>query len=169
MTIKAISQDDLYNSKVMALLNLLLQINRSSKQSMKSNFRGLIFVSERICGYYLSTIIERDNDCKKAGIMPRFVSGSNAPGLFSSITKGDLDDIEGILNVRDRLAGSAIARVILKEQRKIISEFHKAECNLLIATSVVEEGLDVQACNVAICFNFFSSVKSYIQMRGRAR
>lgn len=72
-------------------------------------------MSERICGYYLATIIQRDDNCKHAQIHPRFVSGSNAPGLFSAITKGDLDDIEGIVKIRDRLAGSTIARVILKE------------------------------------------------------
>ena len=41
--------------------------------------------------------------------------------------------------------------------------------NVLIATNVVEEGLDVSTCNQVICLNELLTVKAFIQMKGRAR
>lgn len=41
--------------------------------------------------------------------------------------------------------------------------------NLLIATSVAEEGLDVRPCNFIIRFDLFSQHVSFVQSKGRAR
>ena len=40
---------------------------------------------------------------------------------------------------------------------------------MLIATNVIEEGLDVSECNLVICLNELLNVKAFIQMKGRAR
>ena len=42
-------------------------------------------------------------------------------------------------------------------------------CNILIATNVVEEGIDVQQCNNVICLSDIVTIKEYIQKSGRAR
>lgn len=41
--------------------------------------------------------------------------------------------------------------------------------NIIIATSILEEGLDVQSCNLVIRFDPSATVCSFIQSRGRAR
>lgn len=56
-----------------------------------------------------------------------------------------------------------------RDQNKIISKFRTGELNLLIATNVAEEGLDIQPCNFVIRFDFFYTLIAYIQSRGRAR
>lgn len=56
-----------------------------------------------------------------------------------------------------------------REQNKIIAKFRTGELNLLIATNVAEEGLDIQPCNVVFRFDFFHTLIAYIQSRGRAR
>ncbi|KAI8136903.1 hypothetical protein BJV82DRAFT_718564 [Fennellomyces sp. T-0311] len=56
-----------------------------------------------------------------------------------------------------------------KEQDRVIQRFRDGELNMIIATNVAEEGLDIQPCNVVIRFDFFHSLISYIQSRGRAR
>ena len=41
--------------------------------------------------------------------------------------------------------------------------------NIIVATSILEEGLDVQTCNLVIRFDPSATVCSFIQSRGRAR
>lgn len=53
--------------------------------------------------------------------------------------------------------------------RGTLSSLRKKEINVLVATSIVEEGVDVQACSFVAVFDSANSVKAYIQMKGRAR
>jgi ERCC4-related helicase len=57
----------------------------------------------------------------------------------------------------------------LKAQRETLVEFRARRKNLIIATDVLEEGIDVTACNLVFCFDAPPNVKSFIQRRGRAR
>lgn len=43
------------------------------------------------------------------------------------------------------------------------------QVNIIIATSMLEEGLDVQSCNLVIRFDPSATICSFIQSRGRAR
>jgi ERCC4-related helicase len=55
------------------------------------------------------------------------------------------------------------------EFKETMESFNQVRLNLLIATNVVEEGLDVSTCNLVVCLNELATVKAFIQMRGRAR
>jgi ERCC4-related helicase len=50
-----------------------------------------------------------------------------------------------------------------------LEKFRSGELDLIISTTVLEEGIDVPACNIVICFDEPSSLKSFVQRRGRAR
>ena len=54
------------------------------------------------------------------------------------------------------------------DQKMVVEQFRGEECNLLVATSVAEEGLDIQQCNLVMRLHI-SSAKSKAQMQGRAR
>eukprot|EP00977_Amphora_coffeiformis_P023118 scaffold12214_cov159-Amphora_coffeaeformis.AAC.9 len=59
-----------------------------------------------------------------------------------------------------------------KEREDIAGALRGLRCNefnLLIATAVVEEGIDIQTCNFVVVFDGLNSLKSYVQMKGRAR
>ena len=44
-----------------------------------------------------------------------------------------------------------------------------SSADVLIATSIVEEGIDIQACSCVCAFDNLRSTKGYVQMKGRAR
>ncbi|KAL3422431.1 dicer-like protein 2 [Phlyctema vagabunda] len=54
-------------------------------------------------------------------------------------------------------------------QQTTLPLFKSKVLNLVIATSVLEEGIDVPACNIVICFQKPANLKSFVQRRGRAR
>ncbi|XP_071713455.1 endoribonuclease Dicer homolog 2-like [Rutidosis leptorrhynchoides] len=66
-------------------------------------------------------------------------------------------------------SGSIIQSQSRSVQNKIVEEFRRGQVNIIVATSILEEGLDVQSCNVVIRFDLPSTVCSFIQSRGRAR
>ncbi|KAI8965038.1 hypothetical protein F5Y11DRAFT_314461 [Daldinia sp. FL1419] len=55
------------------------------------------------------------------------------------------------------------------EYSQNLNDFQTGKLNLLIATSVLEEGIDVPACNMVVCFDPPGNLKTFIQRRGRAR
>ncbi|CAF4790786.1 unnamed protein product, partial [Rotaria sp. Silwood2] len=56
-----------------------------------------------------------------------------------------------------------------KYQRQVIREFRTGEINVLVATAVVEEGLDIPQCDLVFRFNKPPNFSSYMQSKGRAR
>lgn len=57
----------------------------------------------------------------------------------------------------------------LATQKNELEEFRAGLRSIVIATSVMEEGIDVQATNLVIRFDDCKTVRSYVQSRGRAR
>ena len=53
--------------------------------------------------------------------------------------------------------------------RDVLNKLRRGDMNLMFGTSVVEEGVDVQACSFVVAFDGLTNIKGYIQMKGRAR
>lgn len=114
-------------------------------QGMDSTtFSGLIFVRTRAEVAVLSHILSIQAPWFKVAT---FVGESSFSGRRNTI--GDLAD--------------------LKNQKGTLDDLRLARKNLVVTTNALEEGIDVSACNVVICFDKPSNLKSFIQRRGRAR
>ena len=106
------------------------------------DFCGIVFVERRHTAVAIQKLIEALDDLSK---------------VRSSILIGHGTTDEGDI------------QMTFRDQNKTIEKFRTGELNLLIATNVAEEGLDIQPCNVVIRFDFFHTLIAYIQSRGRAR
>lgn len=61
------------------------------------------------------------------------------------------------------------AQMTSKKQDEVLGRFRNGTINLLVSTSVVEEGVDVPKCNTVVRFDFPQNFRSYVQSKGRAR
>ncbi|KAG2217031.1 hypothetical protein INT45_003987 [Circinella minor] len=109
----------------------------------KQDFCGIIFVERRHTAVALDLLIKSYHKFDKT--------------IKSGILIGHGTNDDGDIQMK------------FKKQHETIHQFRDGELNLLIATNVAEEGLDIQPCNVVIRFDFFRTLIGYIQSRGRAR
>ena len=56
-----------------------------------------------------------------------------------------------------------------RQQAQDLRDFKNGTRNLMVATSVLEEGIDVRECNLVINFDAPDTLIGYVQRRGRAR
>ncbi|KAI8801168.1 hypothetical protein BJ742DRAFT_838578 [Cladochytrium replicatum] len=68
-----------------------------------------------------------------------------------------------------RKKGGFVIQMSPAQQSAVAKDFKEGRIDLLIATKVAEEGLDIRSCNVVIRYDLFQTVTNYIQSRGRAR
>ena len=110
-------------------------------------FRGLVFVKQRATVAALAEVLAINPDIK---------------GLFKLGTfVGTSTSVKRKFKFSDK--------VDLREQQQSLADFRSGRKNLILGTSVLEEGIDIVACNSVTCFETPENLKSYIQRRGRAR
>ena len=119
----------------------LIQCLRSMENA---TFSGLIFVRTRAEVAILTHILSIQTPVFRVAA---FVGESGFSGRRHTL--GDLADI--------------------KNQKGTLDDLRLGRKNLIVTTNALEEGIDVSACNVVICFDKPPNLKSFIQRRGRAR
>lgn len=77
----------------------------------------------------------------------------------------ELSNANGDRSVSRFVVVSNLSSLLLQVLRK----FRAHETNLLIATSIVEEGVDIPKCNLVVRFDLPTEYRSYVQSKGRAR
>ena len=79
----------------------------------------------------------------------------------------------GLPNIRPKyLTGgghSGNERITGKRQEETMRHFRAGVVNVLLTTSVGEEGIDVPQCNLIVRFDLYKTTIQYMQSRGRAR
>lgn len=115
-------------------------------QSAPDNTRCIIFVLETATVAVLAQMLS-----KTTAVNSRFQVGTMIGTSNYAKRRRNLGELNQAKDTRD------------------LEDFRTGKLNLLIATSVAEEGIDVPACNLVVCFNAPPNLKSFIQRRGRAR
>lgn len=135
--------------KVRVLLDIL-EYEKEWSESSNEPYSGLIFVRRRDEVLALAEILS-----KHPRSSSHFRLGCLLGSSHSSYRNAFLD----------------ITRRLLKEQSQseTLVEFRSGDKNLIVATSVAEEGLDIQACGNVIRWDIPDNMASWAQSRGRAR
>ncbi|KAF9375586.1 Dicer-like protein 1 [Podila verticillata] len=121
----------------------LIQILRVTARLFKDEFCGIIFVQRRDTAAALTLLLQEYEPFRE---------------IFRvQVLAGHTDNKDPVL------------RMSFKDQSTVINKFRDGEYNLLVSTCVAEEGLDIQPCNIVICFDPVATTTSYVQSRGRAR
>ncbi|TMW45214.1 hypothetical protein DOY81_009704 [Sarcophaga bullata] len=71
--------------------------------------------------------------------------------------------------VADPITEPKEAEVEHRRQEEVLKRFRMHDCNVLIGTSVLEEGIDVPKCNLVVRWDPPTTYRSYVQCKGRAR
>jgi dsRNA-specific ribonuclease/ERCC4-related helicase len=127
------------SAKAMALLKVLWG-------SVNTGLQSILFVEQRAMvlalAYFLSC-----SDLSKEYKIGTFIGTSSFANRSSSLV--DLFDA--------------------RRQDQDLRDFRDGSKNLMIATNVLEEGIDIPACGCVICFDLPNNLISFVQRRGRAR
>lgn len=108
-----------------------------------SESRGIIFTKTRMSTYCLTDWIKKNHRLQEADIKVSNLTGSGISNQTKHMTQN--------------------------EQRDVIAKFRQGDLNLLVATSVAEEGLDIKECNVVVRYGLMTNEIAMVQGRGRAR
>nr|XP_054526857.1 ATP-dependent RNA helicase DHX58 isoform X3 [Pan troglodytes] len=121
------------------MLEKILQRQFSSSNSS----RGIIFTRTRQSAHSLLLWLQQQQGLQTVDIRAQLLIGAGNSSQSTHMTQRD--------------------------QQEVIQKFQDGTLNLLVATSVAEEGLDIPHCNVVVRYGLLTNEISMVQARGRAR
>eukprot|EP00178_Gracilaria_changii_P005251 TRINITY_DN185_c0_g1_i2.p1 TRINITY_DN185_c0_g1~~TRINITY_DN185_c0_g1_i2.p1 ORF type:complete len:575 (+),score=94.75 TRINITY_DN185_c0_g1_i2:4379-6103(+) len=128
--------------RLQVLKQVLLQQQRQLALSARK-FRGIIFVQQRISTHVLQHYVQTEAQLSKLFQVGCIYAHSSSATPMLSVSK--------------------------TQMARTLERFASGNINLLVATSVAEEGMDIPAANCVIRFDEVHSTVSFVQGRGRAR
>jgi ERCC4-related helicase len=127
------------SEKAKALHDILLQ-------NAKTGLRSIVFVEQRAMVVALAHMLQ-------------------TPALSKLYSIGTFVGSSGHSSRKTLLCDLVDPRT----QDQDLQAFRDGKKNLMIATNVLEEGIDIPVCNGVICFDLPKSLISFVQRKGRAR
>uniref|UniRef100_UPI0037E8CDDB interferon-induced helicase C domain-containing protein 1 n=1 Tax=Semicossyphus pulcher TaxID=241346 RepID=UPI0037E8CDDB len=120
-----------------------LRVNILQEFSTRDAPRGIIFTKTRRSAIALTNWIQENPKFADIGVKASYIIGGGDQSVVKPMTAA--------------------------EQKDVLKKFGKGEVNLLIATSVAEEGLDIPECNIVIQYGLLTNEIGMIQTKGRGR
>jgi len=116
-------------------------------ENEQPDFSGLVFVQQRATVSVMSALLSIHPRTRNHFRCAPYVGLSNSANRKQNI--GELLDPRAMCDT--------------------LEDFRNRRKNLIISTDVLEEGIDITACHMVICFDKIPNLKSFIQRRGRAQ
>lgn len=128
--------------QVLTLLEVLKKYN-------PTDGRGIVFVERRLTAKVLFYILRAisENSSELSYMKPDFVVGFQGNPL-SCTRESQLEK---------------------KRNKEAVDRFQRGETNIIAASEVLEEGIDIPECKLVIRFDAPKTYRSYVQSKGRAR
>ncbi|XP_005723472.1 interferon-induced helicase C domain-containing protein 1 [Pundamilia nyererei] len=111
--------------------------------SSRDEARGIVFIKTRRSAIALNQWIQENSKFADIGVKSAYVIGGGDQSVVKPMTSA--------------------------EQKDVLKKFGNGQVNLLIATTVAEEGLDIPACNFVIRYGLVTNEIAMIQAQGRGR
>jgi len=164
------------------LYSLRCYLNRLRTEGEKSRrSASATLIADPKFGMLVSMLSMMKDEHPKLGKLREVVSGEllNNPGGRIIIFTQYRDSVESILSTISNVRGARVGKLIgqgsrgrqkglkQKEQIEVLSRFRTGEINVLVSTSVGEEGLDIASTDAVIFFEPVPSEIRTIQRKGR--
>uniref|UniRef100_A0A8C1NTD5 RNA helicase n=1 Tax=Cyprinus carpio TaxID=7962 RepID=A0A8C1NTD5_CYPCA len=120
-----------------------LKTNILKEFSTRERARGIIFTRTRLSAIALCQWIQENPKFDEVGVRASYLIGGGDQSVVKPMTAA--------------------------EQKDVLNKFRDGQINLLIATTVAEEGLDIAECNFVIRYCLVTNEIAMIQARGRGR
>ncbi|XP_053675289.1 endoribonuclease Dicer [Anopheles nili] len=146
-------KEKILNFSTDRMLKLLKYLEDSYSKIQDQEKQALIFVERRFSAKVLYHLIKIYFQCQL-----------EPDELTEPIVKPDF-----VVGINRRLVETIDDILIVQQERRVLDRFRKHKINVMCATNVIEEGIDLQMCNMVIMFDPPKSYVSYMQSKGRAR
>lgn len=119
----------------------LVQCLRQRREQDRENFRAIVFVQRRTtCRVLFEFLNLLEPFTGRCGLAIGKATASGAPAFG-----------------------------LKRNQRQPIKDFTSGKLQVLVATDVLSEGIDVPECSLVVAFDTVANSTAFVQMRGRAR
>ena len=150
---------DFTTPKVQKLLDILknpFELQTNKRHQLRDQVVAIIFVKQRIVATSLAPLIRKyasQYPQKYGHLRVGFAVGGQSSEAFKNPGARKIEEWD-------------------EERKKLeatLNEFRRGDLNCIVATEVLEEGLDVHNCNLIIRFDGLPNFRAYVQSKGRAR
>lgn len=147
---------EMHSSKrILKLLDIFKQFNPEYKgpvilNKAKKKLCGILFTQRRFCAKLLYNLLKYacEHNPQEFGFLKHeFIVGCS---------------LNPMKMTRE-------ASYVKKINSKVLTLFNNGDLNCLIATNLIEEGIDIPQCTMVLRFDPITDYRSYIQSKGRAR
>lgn len=147
------------------LQKLVEEMNKFYESVGSERSRAIVFVEYRGSAAEVCRVMQ--NNCNNSMVKPALFVGQAGESKSSSKKKDEDNNEEDYIPIFDQAGEVAKRGMTQKEQQRVVQEFKDGKYNVLVATSIGEEGLDIGQVDLIVCYDQSKSPIRGLQRMGR--